>query len=121
MLNAWQTLGGIGRMIDYLSPHGPNAPYATHIARTLPCVMDKDGRQMFHDYATGVDAHGEVRMTFLTALLTSKDPDDKEHACLAIASVAQDSPQNRAAFFQHKVSSQVLPHGQTAPLGGGTA
>ena len=104
----FQTLGGVYKMVDYLAPHGPNAPYATHIARTLPTVMDKEGRQLFHDYATGVDAHGEVRLTYLTALLKSRDPDDKEHACLAIAAVAQDSNVNREAFFKAGVSQVVL-------------
>ena len=47
-------------------------------------------------------------MTYLAALLVSKDPDDKEHACLAIASAAQDSPESREAFFTHGISQQVL-------------
>ena len=36
----FQQLNGVIKMVDYLAPHGPNAPYATHIARTLPAVMD---------------------------------------------------------------------------------
>ena len=104
----FQTLGGLNKMIDYLSPNGPNAPYATHIARTLPAIMDREGRNLFNQYATGTDSHGEVRLTYFSSLLVSKDPDDKEHACLAIASVAQDSQANRTALFTHGISVQVL-------------
>ena len=47
-------------------------------------------------------------MTYLAALLVSKDPDDKEHACLAIASAAQDASMNREACFKNEISKQVL-------------
>ena len=47
----FQQLGGLNKMIDYLSPNGPNAPYATHIARTLPAVMDREGREIFSQCA----------------------------------------------------------------------
>ena len=59
-------------------------------------------------YATGTDSHGEIRLKYFSALLLSKDPDDKEHACLAIASVAQDSQPNRVDLFKHGISVQVL-------------
>mmetsp|Transcript_8106 Transcript_8106/g.20105 ORF Transcript_8106/g.20105 Transcript_8106/m.20105 type:complete len:1749 (-) Transcript_8106:113-5359(-) len=104
----FQSLGGIRRMIDYLNPTGPQAPYATHVARTLPCVMDADARIIFHEYASGSDFDGQVRFKYLLTLLLSSDPDDKEHACLAIAAVAQESISNRSAFFEHGISSQVL-------------
>ena len=157
----FQQLGGLNKMIDYLSPNGPNAPYATHIARTLPAIMDREGRDLFNQhaartsnpatgssnpsprprprpprpdprpgpsrpdprphprpdprpdltssrYATGTDSHGEIRLKYFSALLVSKDPDDKEHACLAIASVAQDSQPNRVDLFKHGISVQVL-------------
>ena len=51
----------------------------------------------------------QVRLTYLSALLLSTDPDDKENACLAIAAIAQDSSENRAALFEHGVSKQALP------------
>lgn len=104
----FQSLNGIRRMIDYLKPTGPHAPYATHVARTLPCVMDADARKMFHDYARQYDRDGQIRYEYLLALLMSSDPDDREHACLAIASVAQDSPTNVAALFQHGISAAAL-------------
>ena len=47
----FQTLGGLNKMVDYLSPNGPNAPYATHIARTLPAIMDREGRDLFNQHA----------------------------------------------------------------------
>ena len=47
----FQQLGGLNKMIDYLSPNGPNAPYATHIARTLPAIMDREGRDLFNQHA----------------------------------------------------------------------
>ena len=103
----FQRMGGVGRLIDYLRPKGVNAPYATIVARTLPCVMDAAGRRLFHEYAAGVDADGEVRYRYLLALLQSLDPDDKENACLAIAACAQDSEINREAFFEHGISTQV--------------
>mgnify|MGYP006079622739 CR=1 FL=1 len=63
----FQTLGGLYKMIDYLSPNGPNAPYATHIARTLPAIMDREGRDLFNQYAPPAP---------LTLTLTrSPDPD----------------------------------------------
>eukprot|EP00966_Prymnesium_polylepis_P124788 2886092-Prymnesium_polylepis.3 len=104
----FQSLGGIRRLIEYLAPNGPQAPYATHVARTLPCVMDGDARTLFHEYAALQDRDGVVRYKYLSALLESADPDDREHACLAIASVAQDSPTNRKAFHEHAISTQVL-------------
>ena len=70
--------------------------------------MDAEARSLFHEYASDQDREREVRYRYLLSLLLSSDPDDREHACLAIASVAQDSPPNRAAFFQHGISSQVL-------------
>ena len=100
-------MGGIHRMIDYLRPRGQNAPYATIVARTMPCVLDPAGRRAFNEYATSTDADGEVRLRYLLALLQSPDPDDKENACLAIAAAAQDSPANRQAFFEHGISTQV--------------
>jgi hypothetical protein len=101
------TLGGIRRIVDFLSPMGPHAPYATHIARTIPCVMDPEARRLFHEYASGVDGDGEVRYRYLLALLLSPDPDDREHACMAIASVSQESSANRNALFDHGISQQV--------------
>ena len=63
----FQELGGLHKMIDYLSPNGPNAPYATHIARTLPAIMDREGRDLFNQYAPPAP---------LTLTLTrSPDPD----------------------------------------------
>ena len=59
-ITLFQTMGGVQKMVDNLCPHGPNAPYATHIARTLPIIMDKEGRSLFHDYAIGTDAHGSM-------------------------------------------------------------
>ena len=47
----FQQLNGVIKMVDYLAPHGPNAPYATHIARTLPAVMDREGREIFSQCA----------------------------------------------------------------------
>ena len=104
----FQSMGGIEKMVDFLYPHGAQAPYATHIARTLPYVMDAEGRKIFGEYASGPDREGKVKITYLTALLLSDDPDDKEHACLAIASIAQDSSANREMLFKHKISEQVL-------------
>ena len=104
----FQQMGGIRKMIDYMYPHGPQAPYATHIARTLPCVMDAAGRKLFHEYATLPDAQNVPRLKYLEALLDSTDPDDKEHACLAIAAVAQDFEPNRAAMFEHGISDKVM-------------
>lgn len=104
----FQNMGGIMKMIDYLYPHGPQGPYATHVARTMPCVMDAAGRKLFHEYATLPDAHGQPRLKYLEALLDSTDPDDKEHACLAIAAIAQDYEPNRAAFFEHGISAKVI-------------
>ena len=49
-------LGGVARLVEYMRPRGQNAPYATVIARTLPCVMDAEGRRLFHEAASGVDA-----------------------------------------------------------------
>ena len=49
-----------------------------------------------------------VKLTYLSHLLLSDDPDDKEHACLAIAAIAQGSPDNRKSLFEHKISGQVL-------------
>ena len=34
----FQGLQGIHRLVDYMRPRGQNAPYATIVARTLPCV-----------------------------------------------------------------------------------
>ena len=103
----FQGLGGVHRLVDYLRPKGQNAPYATIVARTLPCVMDKEGRRQFHEYASGTDADGEVRFRYLLALLQSSDPDDKENACLAIAAAAQESEANRQAFFEFGIAAQV--------------
>ena len=58
----FHAMGGIYKMVDYLSPVGPQAPYATHIARTLPCVMDAEGRALFAEYATEADALGTTRI-----------------------------------------------------------
>jgi len=103
----FQEMGGVHRMIDYLRPRGQNAPYATIVARTLPCVLDASGRRHFFEYAMGTDGEGEVRLRYLLALLQSADPDDKENACVAIAAAAQDSPTNRQAFFEQGISTQV--------------
>jgi len=103
----FQNMGGITKMVDYLYPHGPQGPYATHVARTMPCVMDAAGRKLFHEYATQLDSAGEPRLKYLETLLDSTDPDDKEHACLAIAAIAQDYEPNRAAFFEHGISDKV--------------
>ncbi len=70
--------------------------------------MDADGRKKFYEYASGADASGMVRFKYLSALLVSHDPDDKEHACLAIASAAMDCEPNRVAFFEHGISSEVF-------------
>ena len=104
----FHAMGGIYKMVDYLSPVGPQAPYATHIARTLPCVMDAEGRALFAEYATEADALGTTRIGYFNALLTSHDPDDKEHACQAIAAIAQDSAANRKAFMDHGIAAQVI-------------
>ena len=104
----FQNMGGIMKMVDYLYPHGPQGPYATHVARTLPCVMDAAGRKLFHEYATLPDSNGTPRLKYLEALLDSTDPDDKEHACLAIAAVSQDYEPNRAAMFEHGISAKVI-------------
>ena len=103
----FQGLGGVHRLVDYLRPKGQNAPYATIVARTLPCVMDAEGRRLFHEYASGTDADGEVRFRYLLALLQSSDPDDKENACLGVAAAAQDSPDNQQAFFEYGIAAQV--------------
>ena len=55
----------------------------------------REGRRLFHEYASEADSDGEVRYTYLLKLLQSADPDDKENACLAIASAAQDSEPTR--------------------------
>lgn len=104
----FQSMGGVTKMVDYLFPHGPQGPYATHIARTMPCVMDANGRKLFLQYATTPDANGVPRIKYLEDLLDSTDPDDKEHACLAIAAIAQDSEPNRRAFFEHGISAKVM-------------
>mgnify|MGYP003335804762 CR=1 FL=1 len=52
----FQAMGGLFAMVDYLCPRGPQAPYATHIARTLPCIMDTEGRRSFADYAAYLSA-----------------------------------------------------------------
>ena len=109
----FQEMGGIKAMVDYLKPRGQNAPYATIVARTLPCVLDAHGRRMFHEYSMAPDAEGEARYNYLLWLLQSSDPDDKENACLAIAAAAQESEINRQAFFEHGLSAQVR-----APLNG---
>ena len=41
-----------------------------------------------------------MRLQYLSALLQSADPDDKENACVAIAAAAQDSPTTRQACFE---------------------
>ena len=116
----FHAMGGIYKMVDYLSPVGPQAPYATHIARTLPCVMDAEGRALFAEYATEADALGTTRIGYFNALLTSHDPDDKEHACQAIAAIAQDSagepqgvhgPRHRAQVIAvlHETCQQQMP------------
>jgi len=56
-------------MVDYLRPRGQNAPYATIVARTLPCVLDARGRSLFIEYSMGTNAEGEVRLRSLSALL----------------------------------------------------
>jgi len=56
-------------MVDYLRPRGQNAPYATIVARTLPCVLDARGRALFIEYSMGTNAEGEVRLRSLSALL----------------------------------------------------
>ena len=104
----FQDMGGVDQMVEYLRPRGQNAPYATIVARTLPCVLDAAGRQKFFEYAMGTDGDGEVRLRYLLALLQSSDPDDKENACVAIAAAAQDSPANREAFFEQGISTQVF-------------
>ena len=104
----FQSLGGVGKLIDYMRPRGMNAPYATIIARTLPCVMDNAGRRLFHEHAMTVDADGEVRFRYLLSLLQSSDPDDQENACLALAAAAQDSAVNRSACFEHDLSAQIF-------------
>ena len=104
----FQSMGGVNKLVDYLSPYGPQAPYATHVARTIPCVMDADGRKKFYEAASQPDSSGEVRFKYLSTLLDSHDPDDKEHACLAIASVTQDCEPNRVAFFKHGISVTVF-------------
>ena len=58
-------------MVDYLRPRGQNAPYATIVARTLPCVLDARGRALFIEYSMGTNAEGEVRLQSLSALLRS--------------------------------------------------
>ena len=83
-------------------PTSPVAPVAASSVLHLPSWPHRR-------YATGTDSlTGEVRVKYFTSLLASKDPDDKEHACLAIASIAQDSPANREVFFNHGISGQVL-------------
>jgi hypothetical protein len=62
-------LQGVQRMVDYLRPRGQNAPYATIVARTLPCVLDARGRSLFIEYSMGTNAEGEVRLRSLSALL----------------------------------------------------
>jgi len=104
----FQDMGGVIKLVDYLFPHGAQAPYATHIARTLPCVMDPQGRRQFGEYAAQKDSDGTVRLTYLSALLLSNDPDDRENACLAIAAIAQDAPDNRKALFENGISTQVM-------------
>lgn len=104
----FQAMGGVGRLVDYMRPKGQNAPYATIVARTLPCVMDKEGRRLFHEHASLKDTDNEVRYRYLLALLQSADPDDQENACLAIAAIAQDSDANRHACYEHTLSAQVL-------------
>ena len=104
----FQRCGGVERMIDCLAPKGQNAPYATIIARTLPCVLDKAGRELFYTHASKSDSDGQLRYRYLLKLLESTDPDDKENACLAIAAAATDSDDNRKAFFEHGLSAQVF-------------
>ena len=41
-----------------------------------------------------------MRLQYLSALLQSADPDDKENACDAIAAAARDSPTTRQACFE---------------------
>ena len=83
-------------------PTSPVAPVAASSVLHLPSWPHRR-------YATGTDSlTGEVRVKYFTSLLASKDPDDKEHACLAIASIAQDSSANREMLFKHKISEQVL-------------
>ena len=64
-------LQGVQRMVDYLRPRGQNAPYATIVARTLPCVLDARGRALFIEYSMGMNSEGEVRLQYLSALLLS--------------------------------------------------
>ena len=104
----FQHLGGLQRMVDYMRPQGQNAPYATIVARTLPCVLDAEGRRLFHEYASGADSDGEVRYRYLLALLQSADPDDKENACIAVAAAAQDSPPNRQALFDQGIARELF-------------
>lgn len=104
----FQSLGGVAKLVDYLRPKGQNAPYATIVARTLPCVLDAAGRTLFHKHASEVDKDGELRYRYLLSLLQSADPDDQENACLAIHGAATDCDDVRKACFDHGISAQVF-------------
>ena len=103
-------------MVDYLRPRGQNAPYATIVARTLPCVLDARGRALFLEYSMGMNSEGEVRLQYLSTLLLSADPDDKENACVAIAAAAQDSPTARQACFEQVRQHSIATDGLESPL-----
>ena len=57
-----------------------------------------------------------MRLQYLSALLQSADPDDKEKACVAIDAAAQDSPTTRQACFEQVRQHLIATDGLESPL-----
>ena len=57
-----------------------------------------------------------MRLQYLSALLQSADPDDKENACVAIAAAAKDSQTTRQACFEQVRQHLIATDGLESPL-----